>query len=83
MTGQREGMFIFFFPILSKLPGIQNVEYNILETTGMRRVHACVSFQVNIQQKANVSGRVKRIFSTSFYLSNFSTGSIVSVSGPC
>ena len=61
MTGQREAMFILFLSGLSELLGLSSVQYNTLNTTGMAYVRECVSFQINMQQKDNVSGKFERI----------------------
>ena len=41
----------------SELLGLSSVQYNTLSTTGMAYVRECVSFQINMQQKDNVSGK--------------------------
>ncbi len=65
----------------SELSGLSSVQYNTLSTTGMAYVREPASFQINMQQKDNVSGRVDGIVPRPCVLSDLELGSVVRVSG--
>ena len=83
MTGQRAGMFILFLSGLSELSGLSSVQYNTLNTTGMAYVREPVSFQINMQQKDNVFGKIDGIVPRPCALSDPEMGSVVCVAGSC
>jgi|TARA_A100001015_G_scaffold57494_1_gene63271 hypothetical protein len=76
-------MFILFLSGLSELSGLSSVQYNTLNTTGMAYVREPVSFQINMQQKDNVSGKIDGIVPRSCALSDLEKSSVVCVSGLC
>ena len=69
-----------FFDLL-ELSGLSSVQYNTLSTTDMPYVRERVSFQINMQQKDNVSGKIDGIVPRPCALSDLEMGSVVCVSG--
>mgnify|MGYP006906941527 CR=1 FL=1 len=67
----------------SELSGLSNVQYNTLSTTCRAYVRERVSFQINLQQKDNVSGKIDGIVPMPCALSDLEIGSVVRVSGSC
>jgi hypothetical protein len=76
-------MFILFLTGPSELSGLWSVQYNTLSTTGMAYVRERVSFQINMQQKDNVSGKIDGIMPRPCALSDLEIGSFVRVLGSC
>ena len=71
------------FTGLSELSGLSSVQYNTLNTTGRAYVRERVSFQINMQQKDNVSDKIDCIVPSPCALSDLEMGSVVCVSGSC
>ena len=69
-----------FFDLL-ELSGLSSVQYNTLSTTDMPYVRERISFQINMQQKDNVSGKIDGIVPRPCALSDLEMGSVVCVSG--
>lgn len=69
-----------FFDLL-ELSGLSSVQYNTPSTTDMPYVRERVSFQINMQQKDNVSGKIDGIVPRPCALSDLEMGSVVCVSG--
>ena len=67
----------------SELLGLSSVQYNTFSTTGMTYVREHVSFQINMQQKDNVSGKIDGIVPRPCALSDLEMGSVVCVAGSC
>ena len=67
----------------SELLGLSSVQYNTLSATGMPYVRERVSFQIIMQQKDNLSGKIYGIVPRPYALSDLEMGSVVCVSGSC
>ena len=67
----------------SELSSLSSVQFNTLSTTGTAYVRERVSFQINMQQKDNVSGKIDGIVPRPCALSDLEMGSVVCVSGSC
>ncbi len=72
---------LFIGPL--ELSGLSSVQYNTLSTTGRAYVCERVSFQINMQQKDNVSDKINGIVPRPCALSDLEIGSVVCVSGSC